>query len=82
MMTVEATYQSSEAVKIVRRPKRSAARAKATTPTQSPMKVEKTNVPKPDTFMTLSEANTPRDFAVKSPLCSMPGLTYAAKNRS
>ncbi len=82
MMTVEATYQSKDAVKTVLRPKRSAACAKAMTPTHNPAKVEKTNVPKPATFKALSEANTPSDSGVNRPLCSMPGATYAVKNRS
>ena len=75
MIAVVTEYQISDPVKTVRRPKRSATWPNASVPTHSPAKVAKTKTPKPATFKTASEANTPSDSGLNSPEAIMPGAT-------
>ncbi|MGF6483448.1 hypothetical protein QFZ91_005675 [Paraburkholderia sp. JPY419] len=73
---VATEYQSSETVKVVLRPKRSARRDKQNVPMKRPANDAATNAPSPE---------KPKNDAVVveyRPLLTRPGPTYAVKNRS
>src|ERR1044071_7469369 len=74
MIAVASEYQTSEKVKIERRPRRSAMKPNPTQPTHIPAKVQKTKKPTP------CGSKNPAGELVKRPPETRPGVMYAVMN--
>ena len=73
---VASEYQTSEKVKIERRPRRSAMKPNPMQPTHMPANVQKTKKPTP------RGSKNPAGVPVNSPPETSPGVMYAVRNKS
>ena len=76
MTAVASEYQTSENVKMERRPSRSAMKPNPTQPTHMPANVQNTKKPTP------CGSKKPAGVLVKRPPETRPGVMYAVMNRS